>query len=212
MTATVPWILCSAAWTSRLRSGAKLLEQLERFLDATAVDPSPDSAQLTIHEGSGGSPGPLAVEARQRLGADATHQRWASGASGDLFVARWEWQRPLDLAAPLAFYRDHEDATSATAPHRRAVGLMIAYWFEVKRPGETAAMFPGAELRSSLMVWLEARRTSLSLRYASADYTAPLALAHTDVFNRLGPKPPRCVVQRIHPATAGRKERREPIG
>jgi hypothetical protein len=89
--------------------------------------------------------------------------------------------------------------------------LVLSYGFEVKRPGAGGPLFPGAELRSSVMIFVGARAANLSLRYDSPDMTPELRQAHTEIVAALGPKTPRHALQRIIPATAGGRERREPI-
>jgi hypothetical protein len=92
------------------------------------------------------------------------------------------------------------------------VGLTLSYWFEVKRPGSAGPLFPGAELRSSVMIFVDGRGANLSLRYDSPDMTPALREAHGEIVAALGPKTPRHALQRIIPATTPRgRERREPI-
>jgi hypothetical protein len=89
-----------------------VLERVQRFLAAVAVDPAPDSAELTVYEDLGDDldrrlraascsseqlpalleanayrPGPLVAEVAAALGEAGEHGHWASGSCGYLF--RW---------------------------------------------------------------------------------------------------------------------------
>ena len=89
---------------------------------------------------------------------------------------------------------------------------MLNHWFEIKRPGTTAPLFPGSQLQSSVMLWLDSRGANLSIRYDAPELTPALRAAHADIVATLGPKTPRHALQRIIPArTPGGRERREPL-
>lgn len=215
-----------------------VLERVQRFLAAVAVDPAPDSAELTVYEDLGYElgrrlraeswnattlpatleaigyrPGPLVAEVALAMGASGEQSLCASGSTGYLFRWTWRRERPFDPGPLIAIYRRHEaDRPMEIAPGRRAVGLTLSYWFEVKRPGTDGPLFPGAELRSSVMIFVGGRGANLSLRYDSPDMTPALREAHTEIVAALGPKTPRHALQRIIPATRpGGRERREPI-
>jgi hypothetical protein len=200
MSVSTPWILFHAPWVSRVPSGVVLLEQVERFLAAVAVDPSPDSADLSVSEDP---PGPLVEEASAVFGARQPPSQSRR--------PRWCWERPVDVAPLVAFFREHDHRRAAD----RRVELLLTYWFEVKRPGAGAPLFPGSPLPSSLMVWLGSRRINLAIRYPSADLTPALLDAHEAIANALEPKPKptRCVLQRVIPATRpGGREKFERLG
>ncbi len=189
MAVTTPWILFHAPWTPRIASGVALLTQIERSLATVAVDPSPDSAKLSV--------------AQSELVEPATAAFGPAGPGGP----GWHRERPFDLAPLVAFFEAHEGGRAAARP----VELMVSYWFEVKRPGAGAALYPGAPFASSLMVWLGSHRINLSLRYATGEPTQDLLDAHTAIVGAIEPRPKRGVLQRIVPLGPGR-ERREPIG
>lgn len=236
MSQSAPWISFHAPWVDRSRSGMVPLARVQRFLAACAVDPAPDSGELRVHEELGADfarrtrelestqeniekalesvgyrPGPLVAEVAEAMGTAGTHGTWASGSSG--FLLRWQWERkrPFDPAPMIALYQRHEkDPPVASSPSKRGLDVTLSYWFEVKRPGSTEPLFPGAELRSSVMIWLGSRRTNLSLRYQSSEMTPALREAHTEIVAALGPKTPPHALQRIISLPGGR-ERREPI-
>lgn len=188
-----------------------VLERVQRFLAAVAVDPAPDSAELRVFGNPGDEHGSVVTDVAEVMGTSGEPGVWASGPSG----FRWAWrrERPFDPDPLIAVYRRHEtDPPVAFAPHKRGVGLTLSYWFEVKRPGETGPLFPGAELRSSVMIFVDGRGANLSLRYDSPEMTPALRQAHTEIVAALGPKTPRHALQRITPATTPRgREKREPI-
>jgi hypothetical protein len=187
-----------------------VLERVQRFLASVAVDPSPDSAELTVYENRG----TLVGEVDAALGATGEPEIWASGATGNLSRCRWKRERPFDADPLIDVYRRHEDdPISVSAPNKRVVGLTLSYWFEVKRPDAAGPLFPGAELRSSVMIFVDRRGANLALRYDSPEMTPALRQAHTEIVAALGPKTPRHALQRIVPAATPRgRERREPIG
>ena len=192
-----------------------VLERVQRFLAAVAIDPTPDSATLTIYEDRGDEhiARPLVEEVTEVMNAPGRHRTWLTGSSGNFFCWEWKCERPFDPDPLIAIYRRHEaDPPVTSAPSKRGVGLTLSYWFDVKRPGADQPLFPGAELRSSVMIFVDGRGANLSLRYDSPDMTPALREAHTEIVAALGPKTPRHALQRIIPATtAGGRERREPI-
>lgn len=232
MTLTEPWISFHAPWKSRAKSGLVVLAQIERFVAAVAVDPAPESVALSVYEDHGEplrrltrdvagtdanaaralaaigyQPGPLITDAQARFGA-GTHRRWAQGASGFLFAWTWERDRPpIDLPAFVDFFRAHEALPRAGAMPQ--VDLVISYHFEVKRPGTSGPLFPGASLRSAVMLWLGSRSVNLSVRYQTPEFTPELRQIHGEVVAALGPKTPRHALQQIIPARRpGGRERR----
>ncbi len=188
-----------------------ILERIQRFLTAVAVDPAPDSLDLSIYEDPG-TPR-LCDQARSLFGLEA-EKKSSSGSGRSL--TRWRRDRrdgTIDAGPFIAFYLEREELPPVEwAPSKRAVGLTITHWFEVKRPGADAPLFPGAELRSSVMIWVDSRSVNLSLRYAAPDMTDELRAAHEEIVTALGPKTPRHALQRIIPSrTTPGRERREPI-
>lgn len=234
MTRRPPWISFHAPWTQRGRSGLVLVERMQRFLAAVAVDPSPQSAELTVYEDLGEElrqrsrgvdstatniraaldaigyqPGPLVAEVTEAMGGPGRHGTWASGSSG--FLMRWSWERkaPLDPAPLIALYTRHEaDPPVASAPAKRGVGLTFYYSFEVKRPGATAPLFPGASLRSNLLLMVDHRHANLSIRYESPEMTPELRVAHDEIVAALGPKTPRHALSRVVTSPTGRETSR----
>lgn len=229
---TEPWISFHAPWKSRARSGLVVFEQIQRFVGAVAVDPAPSSVRLAVHEDHGEPlrrltrelpgtdanqaqalaaigyrPGPLITLAQQRFGG-GTHQRWAQGSSGFLFAWTWERDRPpIELPPFIDFFRAHEALPRAGAMPQ--VDVTVTYDFEVKRPGTSGALFPGASLRSSVMVWLGSRSVNLSVRYQTPEFTPALREIHAEIVAALGPKTPRHALQQIIPARRpGGRERR----
>ena len=84
-------------------------------------------------------------------------------------------RRPIDWSVSQEFYRAREHLPAPPHAHaRRAVGLMINHWFEIRRPGATAPLFPRASLRSAVMIWLDSRRANLSIRYQTPELTPDL--------------------------------------
>jgi len=215
---TAPWILFHAPWTERAKSGMVLLERMQRFLAAAAVDPAPDSLEMTIYDRFAQPLPPLVQEAGAAFGASQRDPE-APKPGG---LARWRWRRearngapipPADIGALVDFYRTREHLPPVDGPGaKRAVLLHLTYWFEVKRPGTNAALFPSASLRSGLLLSLDSRHANLSIRYASPELTPELRTAHAAIVAALGPKTPRHAFQRIIPArTPGGRERREPL-
>jgi hypothetical protein len=209
VTQSAPWICFHAPWTERARSGMVVLARVQRFLASVAVDPAPDSAELTVYENRPG----LVAEVEVALGATGKHEIWASGATGKLARCKWKREHPFDPDPLIDIYRRHEaDPIAELAPNKRVVGLTLSYWFEVKRPDAADPLFPGAELRSSVMIFVDKRGANLALRYNSPEMTPALRQAHMEIVAALGPKTPRHALQRIIPATTARgRERREPI-
>lgn len=234
MSRSAPWIMFSAAWTSRTK-GPKLLGELEQFIQSCAMAPAPE-VELSMYEDLGREfesatrdveatpeataralesfgyrPGPLVDEATRRFGT-GLHHRWASGECGFRFAWRWSRSRSESLAALADFYQENAELTVADddGRSRPAVDLMVSYWFDAKRPGERAPLFASQEVRSSLTAWLGSRRVSLALRYPTAKYDPDLAAAHAEILASLGPKSPRGVLDRITPSSRpGARERRE---
>jgi hypothetical protein len=216
MAETKPWISFHAPWVDRSKSGMVVFERIQRFLAACAVDPTPDWIEIEIdeHRRPDGSLPPLVDEATAAFGPESKLK--TAGSSNPLASWLWERRSPAiaDAPAMVEFYRAHESIPPLPGREytKRAVQLVVNHWFEVKRPGATAPLFPGATLRSSVMIWLHSRRVNLSLRYQSPDFTPDLRAAHADILAALGPKTPRHALQRIIPArTPGGRERREPI-
>jgi hypothetical protein len=201
---TEPWISFHAPWTERSKTGLVIFERIQRFLAACAVDPAPDVVELTAYTAE------IAADATAAFGPPREARLSADGTRG---IWRFEQRAPVDAAPFVAFYRERESLPPPEhAPSRRALGLMINHWFEVKRPGTTAPLFPDSQLQSSVMIWLDSRAANLSIRYDSPELTPALRAAHADIVAALGPKTPRHALQRIIPARTLRgRERREPL-
>jgi hypothetical protein len=217
-----------------------LLERVQRFLAAVAVDPSPDDAEVEVYEDLdpelhrrirhaawnpttlpgvmvelGYRPGPLVLEAAEAMGSPGDHGLHASATGPRGYEFRWKWrrQRPFDPDPLIEMYRRHEaDPPVRSAPNKRGLGLRLSHQFEVKCPGATGPLFPGAELRSAATISLDARRGGVALRYDSPEMTVALRQAHADILAALGPKTPPHALHRIIPATRpDGRERRETI-
>jgi len=211
---TTPWISFHAPWTSRLRD-LKLLAQIERFVAACAIDPAPDSATLEVYDDMRGRESAdyrpdARVEATTARFGPGTQSFWGHG------MQRWSWQhrkQPFDSKALIDYFAAHEgDPPIERAPGRRGVHLFLSYWFEAKRPGADAPLFPGASLRSAVLLHLGLHSVNLSLRYDSAELTPALRAAHGEILATFDPPLKRGVLQRITPATKpGGRERREPL-
>jgi hypothetical protein len=216
-----------------------VLERVQRFLAAVAVDPSPDHAEIEVYEDLdpelhrrirhaawnpttlpgvmvelGYRPGPLVAEAAEAMGTPGDHSLFASsGPRGYQFRWKWQRKRPFDPDPLIEMYRRHEaDPPVVSAPYKRGLGLRLSHEFEIKCPGAAGPLFPGAELRSAATITLDACRAGVALRYDSPEMTVALRQAHIDILAALGPKTPPHALQRIIPATRPNgRERRETI-
>ncbi|HVV82814.1 MAG TPA: hypothetical protein VHE35_07025 [Kofleriaceae bacterium] len=233
MTHPTPWIAFHAVWTSRTRRGRVLYDLLAQFVQAFAVDPTPEESHLRIHEELGPElarrtrgqpadpakeaealaaigyrPGPLVEEATARFGP-GRHRRWASGASGYLFHWEWEWPgAAIDRDALLAFQEAHERLPKVGG--LAAVGVRLRWWFELAHPGTRAPVYPGSTLRSSVTADLGSRHVSMMIRHDRPDDTPDFRALHAAILAALGPRPPRHVVDLILPPRApGGRERRQ---